>query len=485
MFYLLTSSFIVGIFLGSLLSLTPTTTAFLFVFVGLFTIVILFRSEPFVVKLGTSVLLLVFGAWRYQLAQPSDSTAWVQSLNDGSEVVLTGQIVADPERVGDVQRLEVGCLKMEDGGRKTDEERILKGKVLIRTHRYPEYHYGDEIEIIGRLETPPEFEDFSYRNYLATRGIYSLMNRPETTLLPSNGSNRTYATLLNFRHRLEEKISQILPEPESSLLAGVVLGVKRNLPEDFYEALQRSGTLHVIVVSGTNVMYVISGLMWLCGFLTRPLQISFVILTLLAYALMVGGGAAVWRATLMGLTTLLALVFGRRRLAQEALFASAAALLLANPMGLWQVGFQLSFAATAGIIFLQDFFDQKLQDLPEKVREGLVTTLAAQIAVLPIITHNFQTFSLVSPLANLLTFSLVPALTIGGAIVALAALLWLPLGKLVAPLLYIPARIFVMIVEISAKFPLAQVETTRVPVLVWAVYYLVLVFMVIQCQKKN
>lgn len=477
MLYLLTASFIVGIFLGSLLPVTVSTTVLLFVSVGLLTIVSLIR-EPTVLKISTCVMLLFVGVWRYQSVQPAGNSLWIQSLNDGPEVSLTSQIVSDPEVVGNTQRLEVGSWRMEDGT-------TLEGRALVKTRRYPEYHYGNEIKIVGRLETPPEFEEFSYRNYLATQGIYSLMDYPKITLLSSGNGNRTYAKLINFRHHLEEKINQILPEPESSLLAGVLLGIKRNLPEDFYNALQKSGALHVVVVSGTNIMYVISGLMWVGGFLARPLRISFVTLTLLTYALMVGGGAAVWRATLMGLTVLLAAVLGRRRLAQEALFASAAVLLMANPMGLWQIGFQLSFAATAGIIFLQDLIGSQLRALPKLIRRGLVTTLAAQIAVLPIITYNFQTLSLVSPLSNLLTFLLVPPLTIGGAFVAIVALIWLPLGRLLAPLIYIPAKLFVTIVNLSAKIPLAQIQIPKLPVVVWAVYYLVLVVIVIVAQSAK
>jgi len=469
--YLSVVSFIIGIFLGSLLPLIIPTTALFFVLVGLLTIVILIR-EPIVVKLSICVMLLLLGMWRYQAVQPKEISDWIQSLNDGPEVTLVGQIVADPERVGETQRLEVGHLR-------------LKGKVLVRTHHYPKYAYGDEIKIEGRLETPPEFEDFSYRDYLATRGIYSLVNRPKVKLLSSCNGSRTYALLLNLRHRLEERISQILPEPESSLIAGVVLGVKRNLPRDFYEALQKSGTLHVIVVSGTNITYVVMVLVAVSGLLSRPARLAFTVFGILAYALMVGGGAAVWRATLMGLATLLAIIFGRRRLAQEALFLSAAVLLLANPRGLWQVGFQLSFAATAGIIFLQDLIEPKLQALPYLVRKGLVTTLAAQITVLPIITHNFQTISLVSPLANLLTFSLVPAITIIGAVIAFASLIWLPLGQIIAPLVYIPAKLFVTAVVLSAKIPLAQVVVTKVPVLVWAGYYLILMLVVVKGKAKE
>jgi len=477
MLFLLTTSFILGIFSGSLFTIVWPTPVLFLVLGGLITIVVLFRREQIVVKLGMCVLLLVLGVWRYQSVQPSATSVWVQSFNGSSEVTLLGQIVGDPERVGDIQRLETGRLVLDDG-------RELEGKILVRTHRYPEYHYGDQIEIIGVPETPPEFEDFSYRDYLATRGIYSLVSFAKVRELSSGNGNRIYATLLNFRHLLEEKISQILPEPESSLIAGVVLGVKRNLPENFYEALQKSGTLHVVVVSGTNIVYVIAALLGTSGFLKRPTQIFFAVLGVLAYAVMVGGGAAVWRATLMGLTVLLAAVLGRRRLAQEALFLSASTLLLANPMGLWQIGFQLSFAATAGIIFLQDLIASRLQALPRWIKEGLVTTLAAQIPVLPIITHNFQTFSLVSPLSNLLIFLLVPAITVMGAVLAFVALIWLPLGKLLAPLVFVPAKLFVTIVKMSAQIPFAQVVVTKVPVLVWVGYYSVLAMIVIRCRKN-
>ncbi len=477
MLYLLTTSFIIGIFLGSLLPVTFPTTALLFVLIGLLTIVVLFRREPLVFRLSTCVLLLVAGIWRYQSVQPTSDSTWIQSLNDGPEITLLGQIVGDPERLGAKQRLETGGLRLEDGA-------VLKGKILVNARRYPEYRYGNEIEIVGRPETPPELEDFSYRNYLATKGIYSLIDYPEITLLSSGNGNRTHAALLNFRKLLEEKIGQILPEPESSLLAGVILGVKRSLPKDFYDALQKSGTLHVVVVSGTNITYAISALLAISGLLARPARLTFATLGILAYALMVGGGSAVWRSTLMGLTVLLAAVLGRRRLAQEALFLSAAVLLLANPMGLWQIGFQLSFAATAGIIFLQDLIRSQLQVLPKLVRRGLVTTLAAQIGVLPVITHNFQTLSIVSPLSNLLIFLLVPLITVGGALVGLMALVWLPLGRLVAPLIYVPAKLFVTIVELSAKAPFAQIEIPQLPVFVWLAYYLVLVYIVIRCPKK-
>ncbi len=171
MLYLLTSSFIAGIFLGTLLPLTLTNPVLFFVFCGLLTTVSLIR-ESRITKLSMCVLLLFVGVWRYQLMLPKDESGWIQSLNDVAEVTFTGQVMTDPERGEGTQKMEVGRLRREGGT-------ALRGMALIKTRRLPEYSYGDEIEVTGNLKTPSEFEDFSYRQYLATQGVYSLVDYPK------------------------------------------------------------------------------------------------------------------------------------------------------------------------------------------------------------------------------------------------------------------------------------------------------------------
>lgn len=474
MIYLYSLAFILGIPAGRLLTFPIPNEILLTTGMAILAITFFFRRPPRLLSFSTCVLLFLLGLWRYQSVLPSQESAWIQSLNDGPEMKITGRIVNDPEITGTHQKLTVGHLRLEDG-------QSFSGQVLVKSRRYPAYHYGDTITFRGGPTAPPEFNDFSYRDYLAAKGIYSLMEYPEINLVSTNGGSRFYAALLAFRQLLEAKISRLLPEPESSLLAGILLGVKRSLPPDFYNALQKSGTLHVVVVSGQNITFVMASLIALSGifFTRRSPKVLIAAAGILTYALMIGGDAAVWRATLMGLAVLLAVVLGRRRLAQQALFLSAAMLLLFNPLSLWQISFQLSFAATSGIIFLQDILGSRLQVLGKFMRDGLVTTLAAQLAVLPVLVHNFQSLSLVSPLANLLIFWLVPLITTIGVITLLVTLAFWPLGQLLAAVAFVPLKIFTTIVEFSSNIPFAQIEIPKAPLFVWAVYYLVLVVFVV------
>lgn len=479
MIYHLTLPFILGILIGRYDHVPPASLLLLMI-LSLLAMTILFRRERSVMIISTCAILFLVGFWRYQSAVPRRDSTWIHFLNDGPAVTLTGQISRDPEVFGRFQRIKVGNLSLDSG-------QPLKGKILVKARRYPAYNYGDRVQITAELATPPEFNDFSYRDYLAAQGVYSLVSFPKVQVISTNGGNRLYRALLSFRHLLEARISQLLPEPEASLLAGVLLGVKRNLPPNFYESLQKSGTLHVVVVSGQNITYTILAFLGLGSLLltSRTYKIALSAIGIIAYALMVGGEAAVWRATLMGLAVLIAALWGRRRQAQGILLLSAAVLLAINPQSLWQVGFQLSFAATAGIIFLQDILKDRLQVLPKLIRDGLITTLAAQAAILPVLVHNFQSLSLISPVSNLLIFWLVPLITTFGGVTALSSLLFLPLARWLSFILFVLLKAFVVIVELTAKVPLAQIEIPRLPVWVWVGYYLILVFVVVRGKAQK
>jgi len=141
-------------------------------------------------------------------------------------------------------RLAVDRLQIEG------EEHLVKGKVLIRASRYPEYMYGDEVE--GEMETPPVFEGFSYRDYLARQGIHVMVGWPKIRLLSRGGGSPLYRALLLVKARIQATITRILPEPEASLLTGILLGVESGIPERVKDAFSTSGTMHVVAISGFN-----------------------------------------------------------------------------------------------------------------------------------------------------------------------------------------------------------------------------------------
>ena len=137
-----------------------------------------------------------------------------------------------------------------------EEERLVKGKVLVRAPRYPTYMYGDELEVEGELETPPVFEDFSYRDHLARKGIHGMVAWPRITLLSRSGGSPVYRLLLAVKARIVASIARILPEPEASLLTGILLGVESGIPERVKEVFSTSGTMHVVAISGFNISVV-------------------------------------------------------------------------------------------------------------------------------------------------------------------------------------------------------------------------------------
>jgi competence protein ComEC len=143
-------------------------------------------------------------------------------------------------------RLAVDRVQIED------KEHRVKGKVLVRAKRYLVYAYGDELEVEGQLETPPVFDGFSYRDYLARRGIHGMIGWPKITLLSRGRGSPVYHALLLVKARIYTTIARILPEPEASLLAGILLGVESGISERVKDAFSTSGTMHVVAVSGFN-----------------------------------------------------------------------------------------------------------------------------------------------------------------------------------------------------------------------------------------
>lgn len=221
-----------------------------------------------------------------------------------------------------------------------------------------------------------------------------------------------------------EKLQRNLPEPMASLAGGILLGIKGQMPQDFYQALVNTGTLHIIAASGYNVSIVAEVLMKMLGGLaSRGAGVMIGVLGIFIYVLISGGGASVVRAGLMGSLTLIAYYFGRPAEARRLLWVTGAIMLLVQPLMLLDVGFQLSFMATAGLLYLEPI----TRKLPQHkfLKEYLYPTLSASVATLPIILWYFGRVSWISPLVNILVLPIVPLIMgmtagvlLGGQVVA-------------------------------------------------------------------
>jgi len=475
-------AWLAGIFLNSLLNLP----ALFLTLVGLVPLVSLFlwRENLRVRLVSVCALALLLGAWRYSSVIPYFGEGSLAYYNEQGWVKLKGVVSGEPDVRDTYTNLRVAAESLVLG----DQKYAVTGTVLVRAPRYPEYRYGDRLEIEGLLETPPEFEDFSYREYLARQGIHSLLHRPRITFLARGQGNFFYAKLYAFKGRAQATIARLLPEPQASLLTGILLGVETGIPADLMADFSATGTTHIIAISGFNIS-IIAGLF--SGLSARlfgrrramPLAVAGIIV----YTIFVGASAAVVRAAIMGSLYVIAIHYGRQSDALNSLMAAAILMTALNPFTLWDLGFELSFAATLGLVLytpvVQGWFERGLRKLLSEgatkkaiglLNEALIVTLAVQITTLPIIVYNFRTLSLVTLLTNLLILPAQPGVMLWGGVATIAGLLWLPLGQALGWVAWLFLTYTIVIVELTAHVLYASLDVGHVSLGLVGLYYALL-----------
>lgn len=414
-----------------------------------------------------SLLLLAAAAGMLRLAldQPRFSPADLAWYNESGDWVLEGVVLGFPD-----QRDQFTYLRIQvERGRPQEQQllRPLRGLVLVSAPPDVDWHYGDRLRIEGPLQTPPDFEEFSYRETLAHQHIYSLVPARNVLRLGAGAGNPVMAMIYALRARAWRLLLLQYPEPEASLLSGILLGIESGIPADVQAAFQHTGTSHIIAISGFN-MTVLSGLF--LGLFTLPLGrwrgLLVALLAIVFYTILVGAQAAVVRAAVMSSLALLGNSIGRRGSGMNALAFSAASMALAEPQVLWQIGFQLSVAATLGLVLYADPLQEGAQAwlaqrLPlEQARriaaplgEYFLFTLAAQLMVLPVIIYHFRRLSWVSILANPVVLPVQPLVMILAGVVLLAGLLVAPLGQWLSFLAWPFAAFTIRAVEFFDRLP--------------------------------
>lgn len=294
------------------------------------------------------------------------------------------------------------------------------------------YHYGDRLAIRGKLQA---------RIVAKNRDVYSLFY-PKITKLPEAKDPLSKASIA-IRNTSSRLFQETLPPIAASLLSGIVFGSKEDFSKDFFQDLRNCGVLHVIAASGMNVTFFTSAVMFSLGtFFTRRLSLLLSIFAAFFYSFLVGFQPSILRATLMAIIVFTASFFGRQSLALGTLIVTGLAMLLWQPAYLFDVGFQLSFLATLGILVVgrqleHIFWLNKLGSL----KEDFVTTVAAEIATTPILLSTFGSVGMLSILVNMLVLWTVPLLMLLGSMAVVMGLIFAPLAKLLL-LLCLPLLLF-------------------------------------------
>jgi competence protein ComEC len=436
---------------------------------------IILRCRPAVRLAAVLLAFCLLGAWRYQ-AHPYAACPTPEQLafynGDEKEPVwatVEGIVIGYPD-VRDVQTLyRLRAESVTVSGR----ERLVAGDLLVQASRYPSYAYGDRLRVRGQLQTPPVLDDFDYRRYLAQRGIHSLMRRAAIGRLAEDQGSPFWARLYGLKARGSVLLDRILPEPAAALANGMLLGIESGIPDDVDEAFKATGTTHVIVISGSNIALLSGVIMAALSRVLGKRRAAFpAIAGIMLYVLLVGADAAALRAGVMGSLFILAIYFGRRSTAYVSLCASGLLMTLLNPLTLWDIGFQLSFMATLGLILftpaIEGAFERLLarslsQERTRRVmgilNDALIVTLAAQVTTLPVIVYYFGRVSLISLVTNFFILPAQPPIMTGGMAALVAGLIWEPLARGLALIPWLFLTYTTAVVRLTAAVPFASVET--------------------------
>lgn len=392
--------------------------------------------------------------------------------------IFVGKIVEEPDVRSNNTKLTV---------------KAEKGKILVTTNNYPEYQYGDVLKIKGELKEPLIFEDFNYRNYLAKEGIYSVIYYPEIEILERNKGSIFYQTIFKFKNSIKKEIEKIMPFPEVSILEAITLGYKQGLSEKIKESLNISGVRHIVAISGMHIvilswiiMYLLIGLgLW------RNQAFYFAIGLIVLFIIMVGAPSSAIRAGIMGSILLLGQKMGRLSDSGRIVVFAATIMLIFNPLLLrYDVGFQLSFLAVLGIIYIKPIFDKWLEKITQKEKikwwfHFVTMTLAAQIATLPILIYNFGRISFVSPLTNVLIVPAIPYIMGLGLLFNFSAVIFSLLAKVLLWPLYIGLTYIICLTNSLSQLPFSAKEISNLHWLWLIGYYILLIGLLIWYKRKQ
>jgi len=467
-------SFIAGVFAASFIFISPLVSA-LGVFVGF---AILLAEKIYNEKVGKEALFLSIAIIALGLGTLRYS---VKDFHTPLQPDFTGVVISEPELRENSTRF---VMKSSNGE-----------KLLVTTDLYSPVQYGDRVEVEGDLREPGLIDDgigrpFDYAAYLSKDDIYFTMSFAEVEIVSHKEGSPPKHFLFNIKDSLIVKIRQIFSEPESSLLAGLIVAGKAAMPESILEEFRRAGIIHIVVLSGYNVTIIaefmrksFENLFLFARLGARPkLALGASILGVVFFVLATGAEATVVRAALMVLVVIAAKMFGRSYSAPRALLGAGFIMVIHNPKILvFDPSFQLSFIATAALIYLAPIaykYIRKIPRIPSSLGEILATTIATQVAVLPLLIYSMGDVSLVSLPANVLVLLFIPTVMFTGFI---AALLVFITPMIALPFSYVSHLLLAWILGVShylSNLSFALISVPQIPFWIVVAVYIVMIILV-------
>jgi len=412
-------SYLLGCFFGYALPVIPTG----FLVVGTLTLLIsfMFIRRPYLFGIAFGFGLFCLAVWHFQV--DASNLISTNETYSGQKMVLTLRVDDLPQKAlhGDKLRLKV-----------VDGESGLVGRSV--TGYLTEFNAPKFGEII-RVETRISGYKMETQWRMISTGIVGETNINKFEVIGKDTSlfTQLHGLLLTVRQSLNDSIARLFPAAEAGLGSGIILGEKAMVSPEMTRALQASGTTHIIALSGYNIT-VILGLFILVrnrwGRLANLLMPSGLIIL---FVIMTGGAPSLVRAAIMGSLPLIARFLSRESDNFISILLSATLMAVFNPfLPLFDVGFQLSFVAFAGIIYITPLIARAVKFIGASFSAIASETVGAQLATLPLLSYYFGMISVISPLSNMIILGILPVCMASVFITAVAGMMWQPLGVFLA-----------------------------------------------------
>jgi competence protein ComEC len=457
-------SFIVGVGTGSLYAVHLNAILFPLLGAMLFAMAVLTLKKEAGIILCCLSLGLAFGL--AYVNKSFDENEYLENFNQ-KYFETEGVIISDPIISGRNQQITL----LPDGYTQ-----------YVRASLYtpiPDAHKGDRVWIRGRLQSPENFSGFDYIGYLQRWKVFAVLKNPRIIIL--HRANFNWRTpLLAFREYAITK-AKAFPTEEGALIVGMLIGQRQNIPEEVANSFKTTGLTHIVAVSGFNMTIIATACGALVWYIGRRATNLTTIAIVFGFVVVTGASAAVVRAAIMATLMVCAQLLGRQYASLYSLLLVSFIMVLLNPRILiWDVGFQLSVAATFGVLI--SFRIKNPDSATTVIGELLRPTIGAIIFTAPIIAYHFKTFSVIAPLANLLVLPFVPW------IMLLGALAMLPVfgTAFVFPAQLMTSAILQIAMKLS-KIPYASISV-EFPVWAFTAYYvfaLSYVYLALQRREKR
>lgn len=416
-----------------------------------------------------------------------------KNIEENLEIV--GTIISNPI---DKQYKNQYTLKVE----KINEDKKYKNTNLqLNVKKEKEtLNYGDKITIRGNFEEASQARNeggFDYKQYLKSKNIYGIItaDKKDIKLIKKNNVGVIDLIANKIRNSMKEKIEQNLSNETSELLSGILIGEKSNLKKEIQEDFRDSSLSHVLAISGMHVSYVILGITFVISKIKLSKKMSKIvtILLLLFFIILTGKTASVTRACFMSSYIILASLLHKKAHVLGSISISLLIILIINPYFILDIGLQLSYGGTIGIVLIYSIlkkyrkkkeekcskFKKVIHKIKDKILDTILITISANLVIFPIVLFHYNTMSFTFIISNLLVFSIIGIIIILGFISVFTSYIISPLAKVMFFFLQIFLNLLTQIAHFCAELPLSKVYFPTPKIYVIILYYLFLIYIIL------